>query len=173
MNKEHIEIAKGLSAEVRRQYPDISVTSIRFVGISGDRMDVSALPYNLADATSALVICNFDYQIHAAYRSDFFALFIDGEGGASDMLEIDGWTISLDEPGMGAERQPMRHITLWRGGLTLDISCVASEVSDNIPALWSFFRRIRTAADEEINRIIAPYKLGNTLFLSRLARDYR
>ena len=102
MEKQYIEIAKGFSGEIRRQYPEIDITSIRFVSISEDQLiDVSVLTYNLDDAKYVIVICDFDYPVNNNYSSNFFILFIDDKGKASNKIDIDEWRLSFDEPVTG------------------------------------------------------------------------
>lgn len=173
MDKQYIEIAKGFSGEIRRQYPDISITSIRFVAIAGDMVDVSALPYNLSDATYALVLCNFDYPFHNTYHSNFFALFIDDKGCASSKLRVDDWVISFDEPMTGGGRPPARHCFFKRNDLCLDISCIDCDVCGNISLLWKLFKQVSQATDKEIIQMTAPYTVGNTLYLYKVIREFK
>lgn len=173
MDKQHIEIAKGFSSEIRRQYPDVSITSIRFAAITDDKVDISALPYNLSDATYAMVICNFDFPFHNTYRSDFFDLFIDDNGNASNKQKVGDWTIGFDEPTTGGKNPPARHCYFIRKELSLDINCIGCDVCDNISILWKLFKRICNMTEEEIRKEMAPYAVGNTLYLYKIIRDYK
>lgn len=171
MDKQYIEIAKEFSSEVRKQYPEIDITSIRFVAITEHEVDVSALPYNLEDARYAMVVCNYDYPLHNGYHSNFFVLFIDDKGKASNKLRIKDWTISLDEPVTGGRRSPSRHCYFKRGDLRLDINCTDCDVSANIRVLWKLFKELYGSSEEEIRAKVAPYSVGSTIYLYKLIRE--
>ncbi|MBR3014024.1 MAG: hypothetical protein IKH69_03255 [Bacteroidaceae bacterium] len=171
MDKQYIEIAKEFSSEVRKLYPEIDITSIRFVAITEHEVDVSALPYNLEDARYAMVVCNYDYPLHNGYHSNFFVLFIDDKGKASNKLRVGGWSISFDEPVTGGRRSPSRHCYFKKGSLCLDINCTDCDVCGSIDVLWKLYMEICNYTPEEIRAKVAPYSVGSTIYLYKLIRE--
>ncbi|MBR1940418.1 MAG: hypothetical protein IJ845_03685 [Bacteroidaceae bacterium] len=171
MEKQYIEIAKDFSCEIRKQYPEIDITSIRFVAITEQGIDVSALPYNLEEAHYAMVVCNFDYPLHNGYHSNFFILFIDDKGKASNKLKVGDWTISFDEPVTGGHRSPSRHCFFKKEDLCLDINCTDCDICQSLPTLWKLFLNIRNCSDMEIRTKVKPYSVGSTTYLYKLIRE--
>ena len=175
MEKQYIEIAKGFSGEIRRQYPEIDITSIRFVSISDDQViDVSVLPYNLDDAKYIIVICDFDYPVNKTYSSNFFILFIDDKGKASNKIDIDEWRLSFDEPVTGGRVSPARRFYLTKNDIQLTVSCTDFDVSEDIAILWKLFMNVKACHSmEEIRKYVAPYSVGNTVYLYKMERELK
>ena len=172
MKKQDIEIAKEFSTEVRRQYPEVDITSIRFVGITGQEVEISALPYNLEEAECARVFCNFEYALVNGIQSNFFVLFIDGNGRASTKMRVGGWLIQFDEPVTGGRPSPSRHCYLKHGDVCVDVCCQNSNVDSDFGTLWSFFFKVRScASEEEIYRMAAPYSIGKVVYLYKIVRS--
>lgn len=173
MEEQHIEIAKDFSGEVRKLYPEIDITSIRFVGITEKgEVEVSAMPYHLDDAKFAMVICEYDYAFHQSYNSDFFVLFIDDKGKASNRLKMGEWTMKFDEPVTGGRRSHSRHCYMGNNQLQIDINCTDCDIIEHIGYLWELFHWMQN--ETQVNHIkndIAPYTIGNTVYLYKYVRE--
>lgn len=173
MDKQYIDIAKDFSTEVRRQYPELTISAMRFVGISEEeKVNVSALPYNLEDAKYIIVICEYEYIFHKSYSSDFFVLFIDDKGKASNRLMVDGWYFFFDEPVTGGRISPARHCYMEKGNVRLNVNCTDCDISENINDLWKLFTEVRACKDEEdLRNSIAPYTIGCVIYLYKLKKE--
>jgi len=170
MEKQYIEIAKDFSHEIRKQYPNLVINALHFVSITEqDKVEVSSLPYNLEDAKYVIVIGDYDYQFHGSYSSNFFALFIDEHGRASNKLTIDNWCLYFDEPVTGGRRSPARHCYITNGDVCIDLNCKDCDMNLYISTIWSLFSKVMNCEDmEAVKALLSPYTIGNTTYLYKL-----
>lgn len=175
MDKQYIEIAKEFSNEIRKQYPEINITSIRFVSITEQQeVEISAMPYNLEDAKYAIIICDFDYPFHRSFCSNFFVLFINNKGRASNKLEINGWQLWFDEPVTGGKRSPARHCYMKKDDLKIDINCTECDITTDIVQLWKVYVQVfESSSIEEVKKYFEPYSVSNTVYLYKIVRDFK
>lgn len=175
MDKQYIEIAKEFSNEIRKLYPEINITSIRFVSITEQQeVEISAMPYNLEDAKYAIVICDFEYPFHRGFYSNFFVLFIDNKGRATNKLEINGWKMWFDEPVTGGKRSPVRHCFIQKDDLKIDINCTECDLTTDIAPLWKTFVAVfESSSTDEVRKHLEPYAISNTVYLYKIVRDYK